>query len=1178
MKKTGFQVGEVIENRYRVLSVIGEGGMGILYRVSDEASGGEVVALKMVRLNLPGGSTSARAARFQREFQLLTQLRHPNLVSVYNYGVTAQGELYFTMEWIEGQALEPGGRSLKPELDLSLPTPEFSANLQAQRVALEAGEPGSGRFVFLEFPISVVVQICRALAYLHARGVIHGDLKPDNILMTGGLVKLVDFGVALEIRSPETRGRYYTPGYSAPEVREQAPVDHRADLYSLGALWYALLMGEPPMFMPGAERLIHLTLEEALAGQEYVPKPIGDVIVRLMERSPADRYASANEVIEAINETLGTEYRLETRETASSYALRTHFVDRETEMKTLQALWEQARSGEGRIVLLQGESGVGKTRLLEELEVRAELEGDHVVWGQCVEGGANAYGPWREVLRVLTRYVEDMDEGAMQLLGPLLAKLLPELWGRDYMAGAAPAAALDPQAAQQRLNDAIVRVLRAAARSRPTVVMIEDAHWADEATLALLSFLTRVSGLSGLLVCVTYRQEEVSPGHTLIELRGDRVKRVDLERLSPEVTTDLARSMLGLDELPPLLVERLQHTTGGNALFVQELIRSLAAEGEVLQRTAGGWRVDQTALQRARLPKSIRQVVERRLEQLSLQTRRVLECAAAMGSVFWPGGVAEVRKEPGAGVRAALQEALSQRLVAVRDESTFADEREYLFSNPTLREVVYGNIPQQELQRYHAQIAAWLIAHSEEEVAEHLGLIADHLESAREEERAASYLRRAGEQAASRFANAEAIDYFSRALELISEENLAGRYALLLAREKAYNLRGAREAQARDLAALEELAESLEDGRPQAGESRRAEAALRRANYATATGDYATAISRAQAAIRLAQEAQDVSKEAAGYVQWGWALWHQGDADYDLARAQLEQALNLARDASLNQIAADSLREIGNTFQLQGDYSEAMVYYERSLRVAREIDSPQPRGMALVNLGLVSTALGDYSRARDCAEQALSIFRQAGDRFNEGLALDILSYLFHHTGDNETAHRYAQQALRIMQEIGARGSEDYPLVSLGRALEGLGRLDEAADFYRRANALRQEWDRPSLAIEALAGAARVSLAQGDLAQAQDQIEEILQYLESNTLEGTDEPGRIYWTCYRVLRANQDPRARDLLETVHRLIQEKAAKISDEKKRRAFLENVATHREIVREFARPAGGEGRKLVD
>lgn len=1128
MAETRFKIGELIENRYRVLSVIGSGGMGTLYRVSDEARDGEIVALKTVMLDVPTAKAPESVERFQREFQILTQLRHPNLVSVYSYGIATGGELYFTMEWVQGQDLEHSIRQLEPAAT-----------------------------------IPVVIQICHALAYLHARGVIHGDLKPLNVLlMTGEQVKIVDFGVALEVRTPEVRARYYTPGYSAPEVKQQRPVDHRADLYSLGAIWYALLVGEPPLFMPGSERLIQFTLDEALEAQEQVPATVSVVITRLLATSPMDRYSSANEVIEAVNEATRSTYALETQETASSYALRVRFVNREAEMEMLQTEWEQAQSGEGKLVLVNGEAGVGKTRLVEELEVQAELEGGRVVWGQCVESGGSAYHPWREVLRVLIRYVEGADGADLQMerVEPVLATLLPELWERDYMAGAAPPAELDPQATQQRLHDTIAQVLRAAARLRPTIIVIEGGHWADEATLTLLSFLTRASGQAGSLVCVTYRDDEVSSEHPLVTLAGERVQHVKVKRLSPEATTDLARSMLGLEELPTLLTERLQRTTGGNAFFVQELIRSLAAEGEVLRRTVGGWQVDEEALREARLPESIRQVVWRRLEQLSAETQQVLRWAAIVGPVFWEGIVEEIGQVPRMQVQAALRGGLEQELVVERDESAFAGEREYLFNSSTVREVSYESVSRAERRGYHGRVAAWLMARSDVEVGEHLGLIANHLEKAGQTEQAVTYLHRAGEQAAAQFANAEAIAYFSHALDLTLEDERDQRYALLLAREKVYDLQGAREAQAQDLATLKELAEALADDR------RRAEVALRRANYTAVTGDYPETIVAARTAIDLARATQDASKEAAGYVQWGLILWHQGDSD--AARTQLEQALTTARAASLRQVEADSLRNLGSISLLfEHDYAGARIYFEQALYIYHEIGNQAGEGRTLGNLGVASTTLSDYAGARAYYERALQISREIGYRTGEGTVLSNLSRLFHHLGDDESAREYSQRALLTAQDIENRYVQGFALTNLGHALAGLGRLREAAASYRQAVDIRRELAEHNMAMESLAGLVRVSIAQGDLTQAQAHVEEILNHLENNTLGGTDDPFRIYLTCYRVLHANQDPRAQTVLHTAYHLLQERAARITDEELRRSFLENVPAHREIGREFAR-----------
>ena len=202
-------------------------------------------------------------------------------------------------------------------------------------------------------------------------------------------------------------------------------------------------------------------------------------------------------------------------------------------------------------------------------------------------------------------------------------------------------------------------------------------------------------------------------------------------------------------------------------------------------------------------------------------------------------------------------------------------------------------------------------------------------------------------------------------------------------------------------------------------------------------------------------------------------------------------------------------------------------------------------------------------------EQALALFREIGDRRFGSHILAYLGLLCHRLRDDETARQHSQQALGIARDVGARRQERWALTVLGHALVGLGCLDEAAAAYRDAQDLWRELGHLSPAMDTLAGLARVSLAQGDPSQAQAQVGEILSYLETNSLEGTDEPFRVYLTCYRVLKANQDPRAQEILTTAYNLLQEHAGNTTDGEMRRSFLENVPAHRELVREWARGA---------
>lgn len=1139
MTKIDLKVGRLFDNRYHILSIVSSGWSGTLYRASDVTQNDKLVALKVVRLNRPAEEIPEIVGRFQREFQLLTQLRHPNLVMVYDYSVTPQGELYSTTEWIQGRKLDPG----RPLLNL-------------------------------EATVPIIVQICRALAYLHSRGVIHGDLKPSHIIITNNensddsQVKIVDFGVALEMKAAQVRTKHSTPEYSAPEVMTRQPIDHRADLYSLGALWYAMLLGESPVFTldPGRERLIMLNLREALGNQPQPPTKIITVITRLLAVAPAQRYANADQVIAAINEALGCTYALETSETTRSYTLRAQFVDRQDELNALRSAWQETRAHGAQLVLVSGENGIGKTRLVEELEIQAKMEGARVIWGQCVSIGGSAYHPWREALRVLIRHVENTPNSGEMLtqLGPILAAILPDLWERDYLQGISPAAELDPLAFQQRLNNAIIQVLHAAARLAPLVIVIENAHFADEATLSLIHQLARVPGQVELLVCITFNPIEIKPEHPLYVIQGEHIHTIQLGNLPPEQAARLVSSMLGIENLPAPLSKRLQHSIGGNARFIQELIRSLAETGVVLQRMVDGWQVDYAALENVQLPESIRQLVRQRLEQLSQPAQQTLLWASALGEVFWEGCVAEVGQTARPTIRMALREIIERQLIIVREESSFDEEGEYAFATSAMHEVCYESIPPELRPAYHTRIAAWLIENSRQGSGEHLGLIANHLEKAGQTQDAITYLYHAGQQAAKQFANAEAIAYFSRAIQLTEHpgEQVAApsveRSDLLLAREQVYHLQGDRQAQNQDLQALIALAPHLDS-------RRQAEVALRRALYAEATSNYQAAITAAQEATQLAHRTQDIRLEAAGYLQWAQDLWRL--ADFEACRTQLEKSLALARQAGIRQIEADSLRILGNVWYYLGNYSTATNYWEQSLPLSQSIGERTGEASSLSNLGEAARSQGDYASAKSYYEQRLRICRETGEQYGESIALINISLVLCNLEDYQTAYQYSQQALTIAQRIANRMQQGYIWTNLGHALAGLGRWDEAITAYQQAFELRRALGEHHLAMEAAAGLARVYLQRNEITNAQTQVEEILHYLESGSLDGVEEPLKVYATCYHILHNAHDPRAQSILEKAHQKLQERAAKISRPDLRSSFLEGIPEHREIIAAWQR-----------
>jgi tetratricopeptide (TPR) repeat protein len=295
-------------------------------------------------------------------------------------------------------------------------------------------------------------------------------------------------------------------------------------------------------------------------------------------------------------------------------------------------------------------------------------------------------------------------------------------------------------------------------------------------------------------------------------------------------------------------------------------------------------------------------------------------------------------------------------------------------------------------------------------------------------------------------------------------------------------------------------------------------------------------------------------------------LNYQGQ--YTRARNNIEQGLRICREVRDRMGEREALWYLGYTYIALVDYATARDYLEQSLRISREMNIRG--GWAPVYLGLVFHHQGDYASAGTCYEQALHIGRERGRWSIEARALMYTGLLSHHLGDDRAARTYGQQALRVIPNLDTLLAVDLISVFavLGHALAGLGYPAEAADAYRQGLVLRRKWGQHHLAVEPLAGLARVALAQGDPAKALAHVQEILDYMADHpALEGTLEPLRVYLACYRVLLANGDPRAEEILDAAYRLLQERAHGINDPDLRRSYLENVPYHREIAAEYPR-----------
>jgi len=389
----GVPLSGVLDNRYRILRMLGSGGMGAVYLVEDLLQENRPKALKI----LPGSMNRPEILdRLESEFEILAKLSHPNLEKVYDFAHDTKLNLsYFTAEYVKGKDLGQAGPGLRP---LGL------ANL--------------------------AVQVLRGLAYLHSRRIIHFDVKPANIIVSQDLstVKLIDFGLA----GGHATERFGTPGFIAPEIVRGTEVDLRADLYALGVTLYQVVAGRPPFVGNTTLTTVRQQMSKAPTPPSGlnpdVPKPLEEIILRLMARDPSGRYANAWEVIDALNQGLGMRHEIETPETAERYLLAPGFVGRKKDLEWLMDLFRRSMEpgpadSPAALVVLEGPQGVGKGRLCRELRWHAQLRRTSFISFDAQGASASDFacmaGAVRQVLAVV-----GPDDPARQRYGPAITDLL----------------------------------------------------------------------------------------------------------------------------------------------------------------------------------------------------------------------------------------------------------------------------------------------------------------------------------------------------------------------------------------------------------------------------------------------------------------------------------------------------------------------------------------------------------------------------------------------------------------------------------------------------------------------------------------------------------------------------------------------------------------------------------
>ncbi len=663
----------LIAGRYELQQELGGGGMAIVYLVRDRQSGRKL-ALKRPQSR---GTLDRHHLHelFAREYHTLSQLAHPRIVEVYDYGVEHDGPFY-TMELLDGGDLQ----QLVPA--------------DYRRVC------------------AVARDICSALSLLHSRRIVHRDVSPRNVRCTpNGTAKLIDFG-AMSLIGP-SKELVGTPVYCAPEVLNMLPLDARTDLYALGATLYYVLTGHhayPVRDFAGLPNAWRFGIARPSEIARDIPEALDALVLDLLQLDPENRPSSATEVMERLAAIEGRPID-EQLLVAQAYLTTPAFIARETELSRVKTQTLRAMHKRGSAIFVQGAAGAGRSRFLDASMLAAKLAGATVLRADADDAKQGDYGAVRALVRQLARALPEAAAHAAAPVLDVLVHVVPELAEGKHVA---PAEFTDPNARRPRIQAALRQLFVAVAEQHPLFLGIDDLHRLDEPSCAAIALLARTVRSCSIAIVATADAGAPPLAASAQQLFTESANGVTLPAFDQTQVKTLLESVFGGSNVDGL-VARAYVLSRGNPRDVMRLAQHLVDHGVVHYR-AGAWTVP-ARIDHDDLPASVGDMLAARRESLS-------DSARQLGTAFALGSARGFRFEEcvelgGLGDPAQTVRDLEQ--LVTNDILRAAGDR-YVLSDDAFRAVLLASLPSSALEATHERLARIFEKRGDDEfrVAQHV--------------------------------------------------------------------------------------------------------------------------------------------------------------------------------------------------------------------------------------------------------------------------------------------------------------------------------------------------------------------------------------------------------------------------------------------------------------------------
>jgi tetratricopeptide (TPR) repeat protein len=912
-----------------------------------------------------------------REFRTLATAQHPNVINVLDYGFRPDGQPFFTMALLE---------NARPITQAAADAP-------------------------IDYVIGLLIQLLQGVTYLHRRGILHRDLKPANVLVANDVVKIVDFGLSADRReASRTAG---TLAYMAPELIVGGPATEASDLYALGIIAIEMFSGGYPFSMDDIGPLV----DQILAGNPTfqitdprVDERIVAILHRLTRRSPEERHISLKELYAIYEDLTGHPYKYLSATTRDSYLQAAKLVGRESEIATFQAALQCLDQGIGAGWLVAGESGVGKSRLIDEVRTLALIHGVAVLKGQTRSESNRLYEVWREPLANLVLRGTLTDSEA-SILKPYLPNI-EQILGRAVEMPPT----LAPQAFQMRFFEVVLGLLEQ--DDRPLLIILDDLQWITRESLALLNFVLPITRTKPIIVIGTFRDDE-APG---LPAKLPLLQVMKLNRLVPDEIAALTESMFGSQALAPNLLGFIGKETEGNVFFIVEVVRALA------ELSGGLAEIGTRTLPASLLTGGVRQVIERRFARVPKAMIGLLNIAAVSGRAL-DLALLERFRPPDIALEDWLQECTD---AAILERSGAV----WRFAHDKLREALINGLSEGRKALVNEQIAEAIEALYPDDPSQFVALY-NHWRHSGNLAKTAHYAALAAEQLVNEYAFEDAERCLQRALEIAPQVGTpphaqAALYRLLGITRRQFSDRLADYGRALELMQWPIPPLDNRSALPRVGLAMMRQFAIHRVIPPT----WYQARSRNEEIHIVARLHQEISGDF-----WNEQKHLASGALYVIAALNLAERAGF-KTATLARANAGAAAGLGSAL---GWHRIARHYARKAVAIAESLNDPATLAYVLNAVGFNLSYTGQWDEARRTFERAIQISAGIGDHDALASAYINLAELYINQGDISEALRVIEPYLRQTRvERLQKIAYAYLVIDYAHALLLSGRVDDAA--------------------------------------------------------------------------------------------------------------------------------------